>query len=74
MTFDGPTKYMVEEPATEKKLKFPEIPKLDDYKICPPVGYRKSFPFRDLPSRPTTKVNVSFVRVDKGKVSKNEKF
>ena len=49
---------MVEEPATEKKLKFPEIPKLDDYKICPPVGYWKSFPFRDLPSRPTTKVNV----------------
>jgi len=43
-------------PAAPKKC--PEVPSLPSYKLTPPDSFWEAFPFRDLPSVPSTPVNI----------------
>ena len=58
LNFRGPTSRIIEKKPKFKDLKHKNIPELSDYSVIPESSYWENFPFKELPTRPTTKVDT----------------
>ena len=58
LNFRGPTSRIIEKKPKFKDLKHKNIPELNDYSVVPESSYWEKFPFKELPTKPTTKVDT----------------
>ena len=59
LNFRGPTSRIIEKKPKFKDLKHKNIPELNDYSVVPESSYWENFPFKELPTKPTTKVDTN---------------
>ncbi len=66
LSFSGPVAYVSQDEPKKKSSKWPDIPVLEDYSKPPSADFWAKFPFRPLPSRAETNINISELEKDCG--------
>jgi hypothetical protein len=59
LSFTGPVAYVYQEEPKKKSSEWPDIPVLEDYSRPPSADFWAKFPFRPLPTKAETNVNIS---------------